>query len=286
MRQENEEGVTVDGRRYTLYEATQRQRKFERSIRKQKRRILVDEATGDKTKLQNDQIRYQILQQEYKRFSKAAGLRLQHDRMETAGFGLRHAMDVRATAEDVFKNPSDDLEQVSKKVDKALNKYCERGTKWSGVTITKPRAEMVGVAGRKEWNCDITLREDAGIKTVVHEHLHARSVSYFDRETYKRHQRAEEGTVELFAQEICKLNNATFRSSYTEPVKRLRIINSIVRISDDFNFAKQVFDIPLPNRYNWLREKANDLIATGKLSSKTVKSLNEAVEYLKEKEVK
>lgn len=285
FRQKNEEGVTFDGKHYTLYEATQRQRKFERTIRKQKRRILVDEATGDNDKLLIDQVKLQRLKQEYTRFSKGVGLPAQHARMEAAGFGLKHAAAVKTTAEDVFKNPSEDLGVVSKKIDKALNQYCLNKSKWSGVTITKPRDDMPGVAGRKEWSCDITLREDAGVKTVVHEHLHARSVSYFDPDTYKRYQRIEEGAVELFAQEICKQNKATFRASYTEPVKRLRIINSIVQISDDFNFAKQVFDIPLPERYNWLRGKADTLIATGKLSPKTVKSLNEAVEYLRGREV-
>ena len=245
----------------------------------------MDEATGDKDKLLVDQVKLQRLKQEYTRFSKGVGLPAQHARMEAAGFGLKHAAAVKTTAEDVFKNPSEDLGVVSKKIDKALNQYCLNKSKWSGVTITKPRDDMPGVAGRKEWSCDITLREDAGVKTVVHEHLHARSVSYFDPDTYKRYQRIEEGAVELFAQEICKQNKATFRASYTEPVKRLRIINSIVQISDDFNFAKQVFDIPLPERYNWLRGKADTLIATGKLSPKTVKSLNDAVEYLRGREV-
>ncbi len=91
MRQENEKGVDYNGKHYTMYEATQRQRSIERGIRKQKRRILVDEETGDPEKLQTDQIRYQVLNQEYKRFSKAAGLRLQRERMEVAGFGPKQA---------------------------------------------------------------------------------------------------------------------------------------------------------------------------------------------------
>lgn len=86
FRQKNEEGVTFDGKHYTLYEATQRQRKFERTIRKQKRRILVDEATGDKDKLLVDQVKLQRLKQEYTRFSKGVGLPAQHARMEAAGF--------------------------------------------------------------------------------------------------------------------------------------------------------------------------------------------------------
>lgn len=86
MRQENEEGVTFDGKHYTLYEATQRQRKFERAIRDRKRRILIDETVDDKDKLQTDQIRLQVLKQEYARFSKGVGLPMQHARMEKAGF--------------------------------------------------------------------------------------------------------------------------------------------------------------------------------------------------------
>ena len=88
MRRDNENGVDYEGRHYTMYEATQRQRQLERAIRKQKRRILVAEQNpGDKERLQQTQIKYQVLDQEYKRFSKAAGLRLQHERMEMAGFG-------------------------------------------------------------------------------------------------------------------------------------------------------------------------------------------------------
>lgn len=92
MRTDNEKGIDYEGRHFTMYQATQRQRQLERAIRKQKRRILVDESIGDKKKLQQDQIKYQVLDQEYKRFSKAAGLRLQHERMEMTGFGPKQAM--------------------------------------------------------------------------------------------------------------------------------------------------------------------------------------------------
>ena len=286
FRKDNEKGIEYEGKHYTMYEATQRQRKLERTIRKKKREILIDEAAGDEQKLQNDQIKLVRLNDEYARFTKSAGLRSQQERANIAGFGPKQSVAVNSTAEDVFKNPPKDLQQASKKVDKALDKYCERDSKWSGNTIIKKRDEMIGVSGRKEWSCDITLRDDAGLKTVVHEHLHARSVSYYDQATYIAHQRAEEGAVELFAQEICKLNGTKFRASYPEPVKRMQIINSIAKIGDNYGFAKQLFDIPLPERYNWLRKQADDLIATGKLSAKTVKSLNEAVEYLHGKGVK
>lgn len=91
MRSANAEGIDYDGRHYTGYEATQHQRAIEQAIRKQKRRILIDETTGDAEKLETDQIKLQMLRQEYKRFSKAAGLRTQTERAEVAGFGPKQA---------------------------------------------------------------------------------------------------------------------------------------------------------------------------------------------------
>lgn len=103
MRRENEDGVTFEGKHYTLYEATQRQRKFERAIRDRKRRILIDETVGDKDKLQNDQIRLQVLKQEYTRFSKGVGLPMQHARMEKAGFDWKKGKAAEKTALEVAK---------------------------------------------------------------------------------------------------------------------------------------------------------------------------------------
>lgn len=91
FRQQNEAGVTYNGKHYTLYEATQRQRNLETAIRNRKRRIFIDEKLGDKDKLQTDQIRLQLLKQEYSRFSKATNLPMQHARMEAAGFGYKQA---------------------------------------------------------------------------------------------------------------------------------------------------------------------------------------------------
>ena len=86
LRVDNEKGVWVDGKHYTGYEATQMQRKLERAIRGQKRKMLVDKAAGDEEKAQLDQIKLLRLNQEYKRFSNAAGLKTQYERTEVAGF--------------------------------------------------------------------------------------------------------------------------------------------------------------------------------------------------------
>ncbi len=103
MRRENEEGITYEGKHYTMYEATQRQRKLERAVRDRKRRILIDEQLGDKDKLLNDQIRLQMINQEYSRFSKAAGLPTQHARMEAAGFDWKKGKAAEKTAKEYYK---------------------------------------------------------------------------------------------------------------------------------------------------------------------------------------
>lgn len=115
LRADNKKGVTIDGRHYTMYEATQVQRRLETAIRTQKRRILADEATGDKEKLLTDQIKYRRLEQEYKRFSDAAGLRTQQERMELAGFGPKQATAAAKAAEKVVDKPP--AEPVRKYVD-------------------------------------------------------------------------------------------------------------------------------------------------------------------------
>lgn len=99
FRKDNADGVTVDGKHYTGYEATQMQRKLERAIRKRKTNIVLAKGTDDSDKLLNDQIRLQRLQYEYKRFSKAAGLRTENERAEVTDFGYKQATKARGAAE-------------------------------------------------------------------------------------------------------------------------------------------------------------------------------------------
>ena len=91
FRDDNAKGVTYNGKHYTGYEATQLQRKLERSMRKQKNRILVYEASGDADKLETAQVRLRLTSQEYRRFSHAAGLRTESERAYVAGFGGRQS---------------------------------------------------------------------------------------------------------------------------------------------------------------------------------------------------
>ena len=73
---------TYQGREYTAYEATQKQRQIERAIRKGKREVIAAEARGDEQTATDSTVRTRRLVGMYKDFSKAAGLKTHFDRTE------------------------------------------------------------------------------------------------------------------------------------------------------------------------------------------------------------
>lgn len=75
-------GCTFDGKTYTAYEATQEQRKVERTIRKLKREKTAYSAAGLTDEEQAVNIKLRRLNAKYKAFSKAAGLPEQRERMK------------------------------------------------------------------------------------------------------------------------------------------------------------------------------------------------------------
>lgn len=79
---DNELGCTFDGKTYTAYEATQEQRKVERTIRKLKREKTAYNAAGLTDEEQAVNIKLRRLNAKYKAFSKAAGLPEQRERMK------------------------------------------------------------------------------------------------------------------------------------------------------------------------------------------------------------
>lgn len=82
MKPENRPKIEFEGRKYNNYQAAQKQRQIERTVRKLKRRKTAFESAGLKEDAQATNIRLRRLNQEYKAFSKAAGLPEQRERMK------------------------------------------------------------------------------------------------------------------------------------------------------------------------------------------------------------
>lgn len=101
------------GKKYTAYEATQKQRQIERAMRKCKREFIGYEAAGQTESAQDSAIRLRRLSQEYKAFSKAAGLRTQPERARVDGFGQKW----NGNGGDSFKEKS---RQIAKEASKNM----------------------------------------------------------------------------------------------------------------------------------------------------------------------
>ena len=72
--------ITYEGRRYTAYESTQKQREIERTLRKLERRRIGYNAAGMVEREQETKARITRLQRKYRAFSKAAKLPEQWER--------------------------------------------------------------------------------------------------------------------------------------------------------------------------------------------------------------
>ena len=90
-----------EGKEYSIYEATQRQRLLERTQRKYKRILLAYDAAGVQSTdpdYQQAALKLQLLKQEYQKFSNAAGLREQPERAQVEGFSVAQSNRARAAA--------------------------------------------------------------------------------------------------------------------------------------------------------------------------------------------
>lgn len=87
-----------EGKQYTFYEATQKQRQVEASLRKVKRELIAAKGRGDDEEYTTKAVRYRRLNEEYEAFSKAAGLRPQYERGNIAEFGPKEAREAAKAA--------------------------------------------------------------------------------------------------------------------------------------------------------------------------------------------
>lgn len=81
MKPENRPLIEFEGKKYNDYQATQKQREIERTIRKKRRELTGFDAAGLTADATAAKIYLRALMKEYKDFSKAAGLPEQRERI-------------------------------------------------------------------------------------------------------------------------------------------------------------------------------------------------------------
>lgn len=119
MRAEESKKHEYGGKEYTKYEASQRQRRLERTIAARRHAVdLLEEGGADEKTIQDAKISFQAVSQEYTRFSKAMGLPQQRERVGTALAGMKYE---EPTAPKPMKTDTQTVEISSKGIDKPEN---------------------------------------------------------------------------------------------------------------------------------------------------------------------
>ena len=134
-------------------------------------------------------------------------------------------------------------------------------SKWSGKIIID---DNVGKYG-KLWNCDIQVHSETAPHIILHEQIHAHSISYYNPIVYARYWAIEESAVQFMAQEISKVEGINIVvSAYDKMVDCLREINTKLKISEtDYSFAKRLVEMPVTQRLDWLEERAYNYMQEG-----------------------
>ena len=176
---------------------------------------------------------------------------------------------------------SEELQEAAQGIVNNISNYTNTKSKWSGNINVDNSLKLDGIGGQKEWNCDITLIDTADDGAVWHELLHSCSVSHFDAATYLKHQNIEEASVEFLKQQICKEKGIINTSAYEDLTTVLQTLNDNFKYGTDMEFAKELFDIPLPDRYQWLEDRVDDSLKQMEVSFEDYNDVMKFVRTLK-----
>lgn len=291
-----------------VYELQQQQRAMERAIRQTKRQLLVKQAeiegvaeTDVKEMLQPeyDKLAYKLRMQnrKYNQFCADNGLRTQADRIKVAGFKREQAAKAngRATAySNSVKTPmekadnvgytkrtKEEFEQTARQIKEEITQYSDRPSKWSGNINVNSEHVGNGALGAKEWSCDISLIDTADDGVIWHEMLHSCSASYYKSEVYNANEYIEEATVEWLKQQICGEKNIFNVYAYGDKTIVLQALNESFKFGTDMEFAKEIFNVPLPERYRWLENRVDERLRQAGASFEDYNDVMGFVERLK-----
>lgn len=201
-------------------------------------------------------------------------MQTQADRIKVAGFKRTQASKAngRATAYSnsvkvpmekaknagYTKRTKEELEQTAQQIKEEITQYSDRPSKWSGNIRVDNELAKEHSKGAKEWTCDISVVETADNGTIWHEMLHSCSCSYYDRNVYGTNQAIEETSVEWLKQQICNEQQITNSYAYEERTIVLKALNDRFSYGTDMEFARELFNVPLPDRYQWLEDKVDN----------------------------
>ena len=160
----------------------------------------------------------------------------------------------------------EEFENITNSIKSDITNYANNHSKWSGnINVHKDLLDG-DVIGIKEWSCDIAVVDFADDGVLWHEMLHSCSVSHYSPNVYSEHEFIEEATVKFLKQQTCAERNIRNIGAYEDKVLILKDINDSFGYGTDLEFAKEIFNIPLLDRYQWLVDKVDESLRNANAS--------------------
>lgn len=170
-------------------------------------------------------------------------------------------MNVDITQTDSFREyRTEEIEDIARQTEEAASRHISVPSRWSGKMVVDDNG-IENSDGHvthygKLWECDILTAHSTAPHIILHEQLHARSISYYREEIYFQYQNIEESVVQLMAQEISiKEGIEVIPSHYDELTEALRqISNRIGTFDSHYEFARILIETPVEERLDWLSD--------------------------------
>lgn len=180
---------------------------------------------------------------------------------------------------DIINNArtKEQFETVANSIMSEIIAYTSNRSKWSGIINVQSSLINDDAVGMKEWSCDISIVDTADDGVVWHEMLHSCSASYYDSLVYATHEYIEEASVEFLKQQICLEKNIKNIAAYEEQVIVLQVINAAFGYGTDIEFAIELYNIPLPERYQWLEDKVDKSL---RIANASFQDYNDVMQFL------
>ena len=102
-----------------------------------------------------------------------------------------------------------------------------------------------------------------------------------DKTIFENNQIIEEASVEFLKQQICIEKNIISCKGYQPFTTILKAINNRFCYGTDLEFAKELFNTPFPDRYEWLKNKVDKSLKQENVSIKDYVEVMEFVKNLK-----
>ncbi len=231
--------VEYNGRQYTKYEASQRQRRLETTMRAQRQKIkLLQEGGADEDDIITARGRYRVTSAEYTRFSKAMNLPQQRERVTVDSLGNIGVGKYKKT--------------IAKSAENGIINLNNKGTAVNDV-------HKIGNIDINKYKC---VTEDIKTSDVIItdeciQHIKDRHPN--DYEKYYRYMSEVVANPDYIV-EANKPNTALILKEFSENGEQFKTVLRLITSSDDCNFKNSIITFMKINEKEWQRLLRNKKI--------------------------